>query len=378
MNKTNICLNMIVKNETPVLERLINSVKDIIDYYVIVDTGSTDGTPEFIKTQMAHYQIPGEVLCREWVNFAVNRNQALEAACARRNHGWLLLIDADDELSVTEVDFYRHLTPGTTYCLRKHSVSMRYSLTNLIDISQTRWRWQGVVHEYLEQLDGNNTRVTLEQVWIETHPGEGVRSRGFSDEQKYLSDAKLLEIELAQNPNDHRSQFYLAQSYRDAGHLEAAYLHYLKRANMGGWAEESFYAQLQAAQIAAQLNKPSAIVMEAYLQAYELRPSRAEALHGIAVYCRIQRQFNLAYLFLQQALQLPYPDDLLFVNPEVYQWRLLEEMGISGYWAGHYQAAKDAGEKILHLQATGVITLSEADLTRIRENLNFAISKLTT
>ncbi len=42
-------LNMIVKNETPVLGRLFNSVKDIISYYVIVETGSTDGTPEFIK-----------------------------------------------------------------------------------------------------------------------------------------------------------------------------------------------------------------------------------------------------------------------------------------------------------------------------------------
>ena len=29
-------LNMIVKNETPVLGRLFNSVKDIISYYVIV------------------------------------------------------------------------------------------------------------------------------------------------------------------------------------------------------------------------------------------------------------------------------------------------------------------------------------------------------
>ena len=44
-----ICLNMIVKNETPVLGRLFASVKDIISNYVIVDTGSTDGTPDFIK-----------------------------------------------------------------------------------------------------------------------------------------------------------------------------------------------------------------------------------------------------------------------------------------------------------------------------------------
>src|SRR5690606_28401751 len=38
--RTNICLTMIVKNEVAVLPRLFRSVKDYIDYYVIVDTGS--------------------------------------------------------------------------------------------------------------------------------------------------------------------------------------------------------------------------------------------------------------------------------------------------------------------------------------------------
>ena len=35
---------MIVKNEVKVLPRLFGSLKDYIDYYVIVDTGSTDET----------------------------------------------------------------------------------------------------------------------------------------------------------------------------------------------------------------------------------------------------------------------------------------------------------------------------------------------
>lgn len=39
---------------------------------------------------------------------------------------------------------------------------------------------------------------------------------------------------LFQNPNDYRSRFYLAQSYRDAGKLEEARKHYLIRAEMTG------------------------------------------------------------------------------------------------------------------------------------------------
>jgi glycosyltransferase involved in cell wall biosynthesis len=39
-----VCLNMIVKNESKVIERCLRSVKGCIDYWVIVDTGSTDDT----------------------------------------------------------------------------------------------------------------------------------------------------------------------------------------------------------------------------------------------------------------------------------------------------------------------------------------------
>ena len=35
-----ICLNMIVKNEASIIATLLKSVKDVINYYVIVDTGS--------------------------------------------------------------------------------------------------------------------------------------------------------------------------------------------------------------------------------------------------------------------------------------------------------------------------------------------------
>src|SRR6185369_10946241 len=80
--KTNICLNMIVKNEVKVLPRLIRSVKDYIDYYVIVDTGSTDETIALIKREMSACGIEGEVHERPWVNFGVNRQQALELAVA--------------------------------------------------------------------------------------------------------------------------------------------------------------------------------------------------------------------------------------------------------------------------------------------------------
>ena len=40
---------MIVKNESAVIKRCLDSVKEIIDYWVIIDTGSTDDTKEIIQ-----------------------------------------------------------------------------------------------------------------------------------------------------------------------------------------------------------------------------------------------------------------------------------------------------------------------------------------
>src|SRR5574340_542399 len=97
MKKT-ICLNMIVKNESKVIERCLASVKPIIDTWVIVDTGSTDGTQAIVREFLK--DIPGELHERPWVNFGHNRNEALELA--RGKADYLLLIDADDKLAYEE------------------------------------------------------------------------------------------------------------------------------------------------------------------------------------------------------------------------------------------------------------------------------------
>ena len=366
-----IGLNMIVKNETPVLGRLFKSVKDLISYYVIVDTGSTDGTPEFIKTWMDEAGIPGEVHQQPWVNFGYNRNQALEYAYQSGQADWLLLIDADEELGCSNPLFYKKLQPGISYSLEKHHNELRYGFMNLINIKETRWRWQGVVHEYLELVSGNNRQEQIYDAWIIYHQGEGVRSRGLTAQQKFLGDACLLTTELKKNPNDARSQFYLAQSYSDAGDAKTAYKHYLKRASMEGWPEESFVAQYRAGKQALWLNKSYAEIIECFLKAYEMRPTRgAEPLYQLAVYCRNKNWHNQAYLFAKAGSEITYPSDRLFVERDIYEWRIFDELAISAYWIGRYAESKTLCEKLL------IMSLAPADAERIEKNLQFAVNRL--
>src|SRR3954468_21671044 len=87
-----VCLNMIVKNERAVIGRCLDSVRPFIDSWVIVDTGSTDGTQAFIREKLQG--VPGELFERPWVNFGKNRTEAMELA--RERADFLLLLDADE------------------------------------------------------------------------------------------------------------------------------------------------------------------------------------------------------------------------------------------------------------------------------------------
>ena len=62
-----IRLNMIVKNEANAILRCLESVKPYIDSWVIVDTGSTDGTQTIIQYYMQ--AIPGQLFELPWKNF---------------------------------------------------------------------------------------------------------------------------------------------------------------------------------------------------------------------------------------------------------------------------------------------------------------------
>ena len=91
-----ICLNMIVKDESHVIAKTLKNLTDNInfDYWVICDTGSTDGTQHIIKDFFKKKNIKGELHQHEWEDFGTNRTKALEAGYNKTDY--LLIFDADD------------------------------------------------------------------------------------------------------------------------------------------------------------------------------------------------------------------------------------------------------------------------------------------
>lgn len=156
---------MIVKDEEAVLGRCLESVGDMVDEIIILDTGSTDRTREIAE------RYTDKVYSFEWVDhFAKARNAAFSYATMP----YLLWLDADDVLKEKDLEQLKELK--STLKTDVDAVSMDYHLAfdaNGAVTSNIRrfrlvkkdkqFKWHGAVHEYLEvfgNLEHSDIAVT--------------------------------------------------------------------------------------------------------------------------------------------------------------------------------------------------------------------------
>jgi glycosyltransferase involved in cell wall biosynthesis len=101
--KAKICMNAMVANEARTITRMLESVYKHIDYWVVQDNGSTDGTQDIIRNFFKEKNIPGFLYETEWHYPGYNRDHALQT-CLKSEHGcdWILRMDADERLHVDE------------------------------------------------------------------------------------------------------------------------------------------------------------------------------------------------------------------------------------------------------------------------------------
>ncbi len=323
-----VCLNMIVKDEAPVILRSLASVKPIIDYWVIVDTGSSDGTQNLIREFMK--DIPGELHERDWVNFEHNRNQALELTKGKGDY--VLFIDADEVLSFSD-EFELPLLDQDCYYIPIKFNSTSYTRLMLIN-NMLDWKWEGVLHEYITCIKANRC-ATLAGVTNIVYT-DGHRS---TDPYKYKKDAELLENALIDDPENARYRFYLAQSYKDNQNYAKALQNYKARISLKGWQEEVFWSMLQASLMQEFLEYPTSIVIDSYYKTYLYRSNRAEPLYRIAALHRKNTEYRAGYEIAYKGLLLDKPSDILFVEDWIYDWGLLLEFSICAYWIEEYNEA---------------------------------------
>ena len=155
-------------------------------------------------------------------------------------------------------------------------------------------------------------------------------------------------VAAAPNPWDPAHSFHLAQIFQAAGDQHRALEQYAARAARGGPELEEIYISLyRAAQIKAGLGRPVADVIDTYLRAADILPSRAEALHGASRHARVSNMFKEGYEIAKRGIDLPPPAEGLFVEPWIYDWAMLDEYAVNAYHTRHYRESLSACIQIL-------------------------------
>ena len=326
---------MIVKDEAQVIERCLSSMAGLIDSWVICDTGSTDETPDLICRALEG--IPGDLHRRHWVNFGQNRTDLMRLAAGKADY--LLLIDADMTVSYDDAGL-RGLS-ADSYMVR-HEGEPEYWIKRLVR-GDLRWWYVGATHEYIA-TDREDREERLGAIVIHHHGDSGTR------DAKFERDLRLLAADLEAQPDNPRTVFYLAQTLRDLGRLDESIELYRRRAGMGGWPEEAFYARYQVGLLAERAGRRDE-AMIALFDAWSYRPQRAEPLYELAWMFREREQYPAAHLVSERGIRTPVPADTLFVHRWMYEWGLLFEYSIAAYWAGDPSAALRACDQLLELPA---------------------------
>lgn len=326
-----LCLNMIVKNESKIIQRLLESVLPVIDSYCICDTGSTDNTIEIIESFFSEHQIPGKIIQEPFRDFGYNRSIALNACSVIEKYAdYILLLDADMVFTFASPQkFKQELSKGDIHNIYQGSEQFFYKNIRIVRNNRGCSYW-GVTHEYVDVPDGLQYHQIPKTIAFINDIGDGG-----SKSDKFLRDIKLLKQGLIDNPNNVRYTFYLANSLRDHGDFDdEAVETYKKRIDLGGWIEEVWYSHFSIGNIYKRQGEIAKAIY-AWMDAYHCFPERIENLYEIVHHYRCLGKYDLAYpyyVLAKNELKKRNKYDYLFMQKDIYDYKLDYEMTILGYY----------------------------------------------
>jgi tetratricopeptide (TPR) repeat protein len=365
---------MIVKNESKIITRLLESVVEIIDSYCICDTGSTDGTEEIISQYFKKKGIEGKIINEPFQNFGYNRSFALKACNGLSNADYILLLDADMKIQINPQLTPEKLKRGLVsdlYYIFQGNECLSYKNIRIVKNNLDIYYW-GVTHEYVKTPDHTNyTMAAIDSNHIFIYD----LGDGGSKTNKYTRDIELLKQGLTVLPNNDRYLFYLANSYRDTGQLDLAIETYKRRISVGGWIDEIWNSHNSIGRCAKALQNMEMAVHH-WLEAYNVLPERLENIYELIYYYRNAMKYNIAYQFYviadNERRKHKGGLDYLFLEKDVYDWKLDYEFTVIAF----YRNTANYNIRNICMKVLSYPLLTDGFAANILSNYKFYSNKL--
>mgnify|MGYP000870033800 FL=1 len=332
-----VSLCMIVKNEEDVLARCLESVSDLMDEIIILDTGSTDDTKAIAG------RFTKNVYDFHWIDdFAAARN----AAFGKATMDYIFWLDADDVLE--EKDHVKFAALKESLAPSVDSVTMEYHLAfdeygnvsfrlqrNRLVKRANRFRWVGAVHEYLE-VRGNIYHSDIAVTHKSLHHD--------SDRNLRIYEKRLAEGEEF-SPRD---VYYYANELYDHKQYQKAASFYKKFLLDGkGWVEDNVSACGKLADCYRFLGDAEQ-ELDAILRSFRYDSARAEFCCRLGYHFMEGNNLSTAIFWYQLAAMLKQPEDSSgFYNPAYSTWLPHLQLCVCYSRAGEYRLAHLHNEVVL-------------------------------
>ncbi|MFN8008432.1 MAG: tetratricopeptide repeat protein [Terriglobia bacterium] len=315
----NISLCMIVKNETGYLEKALSSASPSLEELIVVDTGSQDDTPEIAS------RFGAKVFPYPWKDdFSSARNFSI----AQATRPWILVMDADEALSPTDLEKLGILTEredpvaysliqrnylntsgklswDQTWKRNLHDYDEGREFAGYLDIPVVRMfprrreiRYSGCVHESVEDSLAK-AGIPIEGSGVVLHHYGQVRSPNQMKKKKNLYLRLGLE-KLELNPLDPRTHFELGIQYQELGYYAEAIPHFEKAIRHG---IDCGLAELYLGICTSRLGRFSE-ARRHLLRSRESRPDSAELHCELGIISLKENQPEVAKSYFTKAITL--------------------------------------------------------------------------
>jgi len=316
--QVSVCLMTLNERET--LPDCLDSLRGLADEIVVVDTGSTDGTVEYLQgrddvTKLIHETVPETGI----EDFSYYRNVGFANATKK----YVMWIDAcervRDAVAIKE-QVVKGLSDG--YYMMTHQPPISYSRLKIAPREFATFI--DPIHEYID-AHGMKTSLIPEENGVERLNFKKV-GREDSNTRNLRILRKLVESSSKDDPNRPRYLFYLARDLSESGQHEKAIEYFNERILMYGFWEERVAACVVLARIylfkTHEYHKADAVAN--IIDQISDKHAESPFIKGEALYWR--GEYEQARLWYEKCMKMPRPTHGIWLWEDVYSWLPYDRM----------------------------------------------------